>query len=133
MEGKKMRFGRVIAIISLIAFSLSAFAVPAFAAEAEPAAESWFRLSNILPIAIALALVVFVIIFFFVIPKRREKSVKFFRGLKSECKKVSWYSWGQTVRGSVVVAVIAVAIALIVGLLDAGFSQGLIAITELFK
>ena len=128
-----MRFGRIIAMISLIAFSLVAFCVPAFAAEATPATESWFRLSNILPIAIALVLVIAAVIFFFVIPKRREKSLKFFRGLKSECKKVSWYSWDQTIRGSVVVAVITVAIALVIGLLDAGFSQGLIAITELFK
>ena len=129
-----MKFGRIIAIISLIAVSLMAFAIPAFAAETAPAeGETWFRLSNILPIAIALALVIFVVIFFFVIPKRREKTLKFFRGLKSECKKVSWYSWDQTVKGSVVVAVIAVAIALIVGLLDTGFSQGLIAITGFFK
>ena len=129
-----MKFGRVIAIISLIALSLVTFSVPALAAgTAETAGNSWFKLSNILPIAILIVLVVAAVIFFFVVPKRREKTLKFFRGLKSECKKVSWYSWSQTVKGSVVVAVIAVVIAVVVGLLDVGFTQGLNAITELFR
>ena len=129
-----MKLRRVFAMISLIALSLVTFAVPAFAAETtEDAGNSWFRLSNILPIAIALVLVIAAVIFFFVIPKRREKSVKFFRGLKSECKKVSWYSWSQTVKGSLVVAIITVVLAIVIGLLDVGFTQGLNAITALFK
>ena len=129
-----MKLSRVIAMISLIALSLVTFAVPAFAAEAtETAGNSWFKLSNILPVAILIVLVIAAVIFFFVIPKRREKTLKFFRGLKSECKKVSWYSWSQTIRGSVVVAIIAVVIAIVVGLLDVGFTQGLNAITGLFQ
>ena len=129
-----MKLSRIIAMISLIALSLVTFAVPAFAAETtETAGDSWFKLSNILPVAILIVLVIAAVIFFFVIPKRREKTLKFFRGLKSECKKVSWYSWSQTIRGSAVVAIIAVVIAIVVGLLDVGFTQGLNAITGLFK
>ena len=129
-----MKLSRIIAMISLIALSLVTFAVPAFAAETtEEAGNSWFTPWNVIPVAILLVLVIAAVIFFFIIPKRREKTLKFFRGLKSECKKVSWYSWSQTIRGSVVVAVIAVAIAIVVGLLDVGFTQGLNAITELFK
>ena len=91
-----MKLRRIIAMISLIALSLVTFAVPAFAAETtETAGDSWFKLSNILPVAILIVLVIAAVIFFFVIPKRREKTLKFFRGLKSECKKVSWYSWSH--------------------------------------
>ncbi len=129
-----MKVSRIIAMISLIALSLVVFAVPTFAAEAtETTGNSWFTLSNILPVAILVALVIATVIIFFVIPKRREKTLKFFRGLKSECKKVSWYSWSQTVKGSLVVAAIAVVIAVAIGLLDVGFTQGLNAITGLFK
>ena len=134
MEGRKMKLSRIIAMISLIALSLVTFAVPAFAAETtETAGDSWFKLSNILPVAILIVLVIAAVIFFFVIPKRREKTLKFFRGLKSECKKVSGDSWSQTIRGSVVVAIIAVVIAIVVGLLDVGFTQGLNAITGIFN
>ena len=129
-----MKISRIIAMISLIALSLVTFAVPVFAAETtEATGNSWFKLSNILPIAIVLVLAIVAVVFFFVIPKRRETTLKFFRSLKSECKKVSWYSWSQTVRASVVVAVITVVIAVVIGLLDVGFTQGLNAITELFK
>ena len=81
--------------------------------------------SVFIPIIIAAAALIALIVVFFVLPKRREKSIKFCRALKSECKKVSWLSWEQTLKSSVVVAVIAVVIAVIVGLLDLGFTEAL--------
>ena len=81
--------------------------------------------SVFIPIIIAAVALIAFIVVFFVLPKRREKSLKFCRALKSECKKVSWLSWEQTVKSSVVVAVIAVVIAAIVGLLDLGFTEAL--------
>ena len=87
----------------------------------------------IIPITITLiALIAFVVVFF-ILPKRREKSVKFCRALKSECKKVSWLSWSQTVKSSLVVAALAVSIALIVGLLDLGFTKSLDVLVKFFK
>jgi len=90
-------------------------------------------LHKIIPIVITLVAVIAFVIVFFVLPKRREKSVKFCRALKSECKKVSWLSWSQTVKSSLVVAVIAVSIALIVGLLDMGFTKALDVLVVLFR
>ena len=82
---------------------------------------------------IVLAGVIAAIVVFLVLPKRREKTLKFFRGLKSEWKKISWYSWKQTWKGTLVVAIVAIVIAIVVGLLDTGFSQGLNALAKLFK
>ena len=90
------------------------------------------RMSQIIPLIVTLVAVIAFVVVFFVLPKRREKSIKFCRALKSECKKVSWLSLSQTIKSSAVVAVVAVAIALVVGLLDLGFSEGLTSITKLF-
>ena len=72
-------------------------------------------------------------VIFLGIPKRREKTLKFLRSLKSEWKKISWYSWKQTLKGTAVVVVISVIIAIVVGLLDLGFTKGIDAIMDLVK
>ena len=82
-------------------------------------------ISQIIPLIITAVAVIAFVVVFFVLPKRREKSLKFCRALKSECKKVSWLSWEQTIKSSVVVAVVAVVIAVIVGLLDLGFTEAI--------
>lgn len=90
------------------------------------------RISQIIPIVLAAAALIACIVVFFVLPSRREKTLKFLRSLKSECKKISWYTWKQTIKGSAVVVAVAVVLALAIGLLDYGFSEGLIALTDLF-
>ena len=91
----------------------------------------FLRPSFIIPIAIAVAAIIACVIIFFVIPARREKTLKFFRGLKSESKKVTWYTWKQTWKGTLVVAVVSVALAVVIGLLDFGFTQGLKALADI--
>ena len=90
------------------------------------------RISEIIPIVLAAAALIACIVVFFVLPSRREKTFKFLRSLKSECKKISWYTWKQTIKGSAVVVAVAVVLALAIGLLDYGFSEGLVALTDLF-
>ena len=90
------------------------------------------RISQIVPIVIAVAALAACIVVFFVLPSRREKTFKFLRSLKSECKKISWYTWKQTLKGSAVVVGVAVVLAIVIGLLDYGFSEGLVALTDLF-
>ena len=90
------------------------------------------RISQIVPIVIAVAALAACIVVFFVLPSRREKTFKFLRSLKSECKKISWYTWKQTIKGSAVVVGVAVILAIVIGLLDYGFSEGLVALTDLF-
>ena len=60
-----------------------------------------------------------------------EKVKRFFRSYRSEIKKIVWFSWDQTWKNTLVVLVAAVAIAVLVGLLDWGFTKGIIALSGL--
>ena len=60
-----------------------------------------------------------------------EKVKRFFRSYRSEVKKIVWFSWDQTWKNTLVVLVIAVAVAAVVGLLDWGFTKGIIALSGL--
>ena len=126
---------RVLAFFAVIALMLVAFASPALAAESTSDGKAvWYlRPSFIIPIAIFVVAVIACVIIFFVLPSRREGTLKFFRSLKSECKKVSWYTWKQTWKGTLIVLVTVVAIAAAIGLLDLAFSKGISAIDNLFS
>ena len=88
---------------------------------------------TLIPLGVVLVAVAVCAVIFLGIPKRREKTLKFLRSLKSEWKKMSWYSWKQTLKGTAVVVVISVIIAIVVGLLDLGFTKGIDAIMDLVK
>lgn len=85
---------------------------------------------TLIPLGVVLVAIAVCAVIFFGIPKRRVKTLKFLRGLKSEWKKISWYSWKQTWKGTLVVVIVAVVIAIVVGLLDLGFTKGIEALTE---
>lgn len=59
-----------------------------------------------------------------------EKIKRFFRNYRSEIKKIVWMSWDQTWKNTLVVLVTVVAIALVVGLLDWGFTNGVIELSK---
>ncbi len=56
---------------------------------------------------------------------------KWFRGMKSELKKVVWPTWSQLVNNTVVVVVISLIVALIVGVFDFIAGQGITALLSL--
>ena len=60
-----------------------------------------------------------------------EKVGKFFRGLKSESKKVVWMPWNQVRKNTIVVIVVVVVVAIIIGGLDIAFSTGIGALGSL--
>jgi len=64
--------------------------------------------------------------------KKKSKVGEFFRGLKSEFKKIVWPSWKQTRKNTLVVVAIVAVCAVIIGLLDIAFLGGVKALTELF-
>ncbi len=132
---------RLAAIIAAALLLVTMLAIPAMAsdtttteaaASTSSSASSFFTPSVIVPLIILVVVVIACVIVFFVLPARREKTFKFFRGLKSEWNKVSWFSWENTLKGSLVVAGIAVALAIVIGLLDVGFSSGINALDTLF-
>lgn len=63
--------------------------------------------------------------------KNREKVGKFFRSIKSEFKKIVWSPWNQVRKNTVVVVVVVVAIALIIGIADYIFSNGIRSLANL--
>lgn len=56
-------------------------------------------------------------------PSFWQKFKNFFKGLKSECKKIVWYGRKQTFKSTVLVIVCLVIVALIVGLIDLGLTS----------
>ena len=63
---------------------------------------------------------------------KREKVGKFFRSLKSEVKKVVWLPWDQVRKNTIVVVIVVIAVAVVIGVLDYAFSQGIINLGKLF-
>lgn len=56
--------------------------------------------------------------------KQKEHKVRnFFRDLKAEMKKITWYSKAETLKSSALVIVIVVVVAAVLGLVDWGFSS----------
>ena len=88
---------------------------------------------TIIPLGVVLVAIAVCAVIFLGIPKRREKTLKFLRSLKSEWKKISWYSWKQTWKGTAVVIVISLVIAILVGVLDYVLTRGISALTDLLK
>ena len=61
-----------------------------------------------------------------------SKISKFFKTMKSELKKVTWFSRKQTFTSTLLVLVVMVAAGVVLGVLDLGFGKGLDALTNLF-
>lgn len=57
---------------------------------------------------------------------------KFWRTMKSELKKVTWYSRKQTFTSTLLVLVCMAVAAAVIGLLDVGFSMGIEGLAHLF-
>ena len=70
------------------------------------------------------AVIVVAAIVVFAVPSIRTKTVTLFRNLKSEWKKISWYSWKNTQKGTLVVVVLVLVIAAVILLLDTLFPSG---------
>ena len=56
---------------------------------------------------------------------------KWFRGMKSELKKVVWPTWSQVVNNTLVVIVVSVIFAIVIGLIDYLAYKGVLALLNL--
>ena len=65
--------------------------------------------------------------------KNKEKVGKFLRSLKSEFKKISWSSWRDVRKNTLVVVVVVVAVAIVIGGLDFLFSRGILALKSILS
>ena len=62
--------------------------------------------------------------------KKKGKIGEWWRGFKSEFKKIVWSPWNQVKKNVIVVIVVVIVLAVVIGLLDFLFGHG---ITELKK
>ena len=83
---------------------------------------------DIVSLAILGALIVVGVIYCL---KNKEKVGKFLRSLKSEFKKISWSSWRDVRKNTLVVIVVVVAVAVLIGVVDFLFSKGIISLDQL--
>ena len=66
--------------------------------------------------------------------KRRWNGLtKWFRGMKSELKKVVWPTWSQVLNNTVVVIVVSIIFAIILGVIDYLAGQGITALLGLIR
>ena len=92
--------------------------------------------NTIVGLVIAGVLVVGIIVLVCVLalsPVKREKFFKVLRGFKSEFKKIVWYPFTQLRKSTLVVLIVVVVCAVILALLDFGFSKGILSLGNIFK
>ena len=132
----KNLFNRTLALICAVLMMISLFALPAFAHEGhdhdheEEVVEEGLSTAAIVWIVIGGVLVVAGVVLGI---KYREKIAKGLRVYKSEFKKVSWLSWKDTKKNSLIVLGLLVACALVICLLDLGLSKGLLAMVHALR
>ena len=134
----KNLFNRTLALICAVLMMISLFALPAFAHEGEDhdhdheeeVVEEGLSTVAIVWIVIGGVLVVAGVVLGI---KYREKIAKGLRVYKSEFKKVSWLSWKDTRKSSLVVLGVLVACALVICLLDLGLYKGLLALIQALR
>ena len=132
----KNLLNRTLALVCAVLMMISLFALPAFAHEGhdhegeEVVEEQGLSTVAIVWIVIGGVLVVAGVVLGI---KYREKIVKALRVYKSEFKKVSWLSWKDTKKSSLVVLGVLVACALVICLLDLGLSKGLLAMIQALR
>ena len=129
----KNLLNRALALICVVLMMISLFALPAFADDheghdhaTETATTSnlikvipWIVLGGVVVVGVAVLLI-----------KCPEKISKGLRVYKSEFKKVSWLSWKETKKSSLIVLGMLAACALVICLLDLGLYEGMIALIK---
>ena len=127
----KNLFNRTLALVCAVLMMISLFALPAFAEGTQEGhdhnstiAIGWIIVGGILVIAAGVV---------FGVKKYREKVIKSMRVYKSEFKKVSWLSWNDTKKSSLVVLGVLVTCAIVICLLDLGLSKGLLAMIRALR
>ena len=132
----KNLLNRTLALVCAILMMISLFALPAFAHDgedhdhAEETTQEGLSTAAIVWIVIGGVLVVAGVVLGI---KYRENIVKALRVYKSEFKKVSWLSWKDTKKSSLVVLGVLAACALVICLLDLGLYNGLLALIQALR
>ena len=122
---------RTLALVCAVLMMVSLFALPAFADDHEGhdhATETTNNLVKVIPWIVLGGIVVVAVAVLLI--KCPEKIAKGLRVYKSEFKKVSWLSWKETKKSSLIVLGMLAACALVICLLDLGLYEGIIALIK---
>lgn len=87
-------------------------------------------IGNIIVEGILLAILVVVVVLAI---RNRAKVSKVAGEFESEVKRVTWLSWAETKRSTIVVLIALVVCALVICLLDLGLNRGILALIGLFQ
>ena len=128
----KNLLNRALALICVVLMMISLFALPAFADDHEGHDHAtttetvawakiipWIVVGGVVVVGVAVLLI-----------KCPEKIAKGLRVYKSEFKKVSWLSWKETKKNSLIVLGMLAACALVICLLDLGLYECMIALIK---
>ena len=136
----KNLFNRTLALICAVLMMISLFALPAFADDHEGHDHDHDHEEEVVEEGLSTAAIVWIVIGGVLVVagvvlgiKYREKIAKGLRVYKSEFKKVSWLSWKDTKKNSLVVLGVLVACALVICLLDLGLYNGLLALVQALR
>lgn len=99
-------------------------------AESVAAAQKAQRTRGIINLAVGAVILIAVVVLAIVF---RAKIPVWFKAIKSECGKIVWCPKDKLKKNSFVVVVIIVILAIVIGLLDYAFSEGIILLGKLVK
>ena len=131
----KMNLKKCLVMILALMLSISALTLGVFADDGHDHSKG-LSTNAIVGLVIAGLIVVAVIVTIIILASsatKREKFFKFFRGYKSELKKIVWCPADQLRKSSIVVIVGIVICAVVLALLDMGFSRGIMGLNSLFN
>ena len=131
----KMNLKKCLVMILALVLSISALTLGVFAEDTAKKADK-LSTNTIVGLVIAGIIVVAAIVIVIMLAAsatKREKFFKFFRGYKSELKKIVWCPADQLRKSSVVVILGIVICAVVLALLDMGFSNGIMGLNSLFN
>ncbi len=131
----KINLKKAFVVILALALSLSALTLGVFADDGHDHSKDLSK-NTIVGLVIAGIIVVAVIVTVIILASsaaKREKFFKFFRGYKSELKKIVWCPADQLRKSSFVVILCIIICAVVLALLDYGFSNGIMVLNSLFK
>jgi len=86
-------------------------------------------LGDIISLAILGVVIILIVVYCLT---HKEKVGKLFSGLKSELKKIVWTPWNQVRKNTLVVLVVIIAAAIVIGVLDLLFHNGIVELGKLF-
>ena len=127
-KGKKIVKWGVIILAALIYLSIAA--IP-FLNNVKNASKTGFlgilTVGEIIVLGVMLALLIAVVVFLI---NKREKAAGIVREYESEVKRITWLSWKDTKKSTVVVLIGLIVCATVICLLDLGLSYGFLELIE---